>query len=521
MVYGIDLGTTNSCIAYIDQYGEPEILKNSEGHDTTPSVVYYSPEGTAIVGGSAHNNLKHDPQNTVVHIKREMGTAYHKPTKFPTGATPVEISALILKKLVADANEATDQNCKDVIITVPAAFGAEARAATKDAGKMAGLNVLRIVNDPTAAAIAYGTARSNATEGPQYIFVYDLGGGTFDVTLLKVENSRFNVLITKGDQHIGGLDWDRRLAEKMLFEYNKQVGTSLSLDTDEILKYTFLEAAEELKKQLTSRNRCTYAYRWDQKAIAPIFTRADFETLTKDLLQKTLNIVEETIQEALGKGVDLQSGNVNFLLVGGSSRMPQVKENVQTLLGKYNITAEPKLYEPDLCVAKGAAQITEAIKESAPNSPVEKPGKSFTDVSSKTYGIMVHSDQGDEVLNFIFAQTRLPHKVKHSFKTSFDGQTIVLLNIYESTSPEQYIPLSAAKLLDKSNKIMLPCPMPKGAKITIEFLLDEQNILHLSTEFFHNEKSIKNKFEVKISGESSEEEIKNGQAYVTNYLPGA
>jgi molecular chaperone DnaK (HSP70) len=346
-VFGIDLGTTYSCVAIADEFDKAIVLRNSNGNNTTPSVVYFGNGDTVDVGEEAKSMMADEPENTVSFIKYSISDdmAYERPTKFPRGLEPIEILAYILKKIVKDANDRFQypEPVKDVVITCPAYFGSKERARTKQAGQIAGLNVLAILDEPTAAAIAYGLT----VKDEKVILVYDLGGATFDITIIRVNGGTISIIAIGGDFHLGGVDWDTVLAEYLLSEYNKEHGTSHTMDSKPELKNQLLMLAEEKKKSLSGREGVMAKVTIEDKLSRIEITRQIFDQLTKVKLDETIEKTKEVIVDAQNKGFDRID---EVLLVGGSSKMPQIKERVDKELG-----CDAKLHDPDECVAKGAA----------------------------------------------------------------------------------------------------------------------------------------------------------------------
>lgn len=340
-VVGIDLGTTNSCIAVME--GENvTIIPNSEGARTTPSVVAFTKEGERLVGQLAKRQAIVNADNTIMSIKRHMGSDYTV-TIEGKKYTPQEISAMILQKMKHDAEDYLGTEVKKAVITVPAYFTDAQRQATKDAGAIAGLDVLRIINEPTAAALAYGENKS----GDHKILVFDLGGGTFDVSLLDVGDGVFEVLATRGDNHLGGDDWDMKIVQWMVAEFKKEQGIDLS--ADKMAMQRLREAAEKAKIELSSMMETTISLPFitadatGPKHLEMKLSRAKFEDLTADLLERVVAPVKNALSDS-----GLNASQIDkILLVGGSSRMPAVQAKVKELLGK-----EPtKGINPDECVA--------------------------------------------------------------------------------------------------------------------------------------------------------------------------
>ena len=344
-VIGIDLGTTNSCVAVMEG-GEPTVIVNAEGSRTTPSVVAFSKKGERLVGDVAKRQTATNVDRTILSVKREMGTSWRK--KIDGKAySPQEISAFILMKLKKDAEDFLGDTVTDAVITVPAYFNDAQRQATKDAGRIAGLNVLRIINEPTSAALAYGLDNGQA----QKILVYDLGGGTFDVSIIEIGDHVIEVLATSGDNHLGGDDFDERIVQYLVEQFKKTEGINLSKDTAALQRLK--EEAEKAKKELsscmtTNINLPFLAMAKDGPHHMDIqLSRSKFEELTKDLIERTVIPVENAIHDA-----GLTKSQIDMvLLVGGSTRIPAVQDKVRTLMGK-----EPsRNVNPDECVAIGAA----------------------------------------------------------------------------------------------------------------------------------------------------------------------
>ena len=344
-VIGIDLGTTNSCVAVMEG-GEPTVITNQEGARTTPSVVGFAKNGERLVGQLAKRQAVSNPENTIISIKRHMGTDY-KVTVEGKSYTPQEISAMILQKIKADAEAYLGEPVKQAVITVPAYFTDAQRQATKDAGAIAGLEVLRIINEPTAAALAYGVDK----EEDGKVLVFDLGGGTFDVSILELGDGVFEVLATSGNNHLGGDDFDQRIMNYLIEEFKKETGIDLS--NDKLADQRLKEAAEKAKIELSGVASTNInlpfitADATGPKHLDVTLTRAKFEELTADLVQATIEPTRKAMQDAGLSASDIDK----VLLVGGSSRIPAVQDAIKKVLGK-----EPtKNVNPDECVAIGAA----------------------------------------------------------------------------------------------------------------------------------------------------------------------
>ena len=344
-IIGIDLGTTNSCVAVMEG-GDPVVIPNAEGARTTPSVVAFGKNGERLVGNTAKRQAITNPDRTIISIKREMGTD-HKVEIDGKSYTPQEISAMILQKLKADAESYLGQPVTQAVITVPAYFNDSQRQATKDAGKIAGLEVLRIINEPTAAALAYGVDK----EGEQKVMVYDLGGGTFDVSILDIGDGVLEVLATNGNTRLGGDDFDERIMKWIITSYKQETGIDLS--NDKMAMQRLKEAAEKAKIELSSVTSSNInlpfitADATGPKHLDMTLSRAKFNELTADLVESTMGPVRQAMKDAGIQPSDLSK----VLMVGGSTRIPAVFDAVKNFTGK-----EPfKGINPDECVAVGAS----------------------------------------------------------------------------------------------------------------------------------------------------------------------
>lgn len=510
-ILGIDLGTTYSCVAILDEYGQPRVLQNREGTSTTPSVVSFEDDDNALVGADAKNRWRVAPERTVACIKRHMtmDESFVRPTKFPLGWDPCEFSAVILKKLVNDANEKLgreDNPIKDVVITCPAYFDAKARARTKQAGEGAGLNVLHIINEPTAAAIAYGIKQSE----DQTVLVYDLGGGTFDVTILKISGNEYETIATGGDPFCGGYDWDKALAAKILDVYNKTYNTDFIFPATEEsalaadpkiqrMRASLLMEAERLKMALTASKKGHAETSWlfeedGHSCPKTIITREEFDAMTADLLDSTIDKVDEVIAAAKKKGTDHID---KWILVGGSSYMQQVKKRIDET---YHCNA--KLSDPNECVAKGAAIFAATLTGATPGG--KKPIISY-DVCSKTYGTDIVVNDVKKVKNLIFANDRLPAEATDTFSTTVDNQSAVSMEIYESESQEKVIDVDCAELVNQNNRLQIKSRLPKNSKITVKFLVDTTGCMHVTATA---EDGSVCEFNQEIRGLKSESEMK-------------
>jgi molecular chaperone DnaK len=345
-IFGIDLGTTYSVVGYIDETGRAAVTRNSEGDDTTPSVVYFESEENVVVGKVAKESAGLYPDQVVSLIKREMGDRDYQRTFFGTEHTPPSISALILSALAKDAAADTGRKVTDVVITVPAYFGLLEKDATRQAGEIAGLNVIGIVPEPVAAALHYGVAGS--ADGTTFL-VYDLGGGTFDISLIKMTENSVEVLAVGGDHQLGGADWDEKLFDYIVESAIAECGDD-SLRDDEAMLQELRTLAEKTKKDLSTAETKTLIVRYTGTAAKITVTRKQFEEMTADLLDETVRITARTLSEVEQRKPGIRKEISQLLLVGGSSRMPAVSERL-----KSEFDWEPRLTDPDLAVAKGAA----------------------------------------------------------------------------------------------------------------------------------------------------------------------
>ena len=410
-IIGIDLGTTNSCVSVMEG-GDPVVIANAEGGRTTPSVVAFSKSGERMVGQVAKRQAIQNPDRTISSIKRKMGTN-EKVSVDGKNYTPQEISAMILQKLKADAEAYLGQTVTEAVITVPAYFNDSQRQATKDAGKIAGLDVKRIINEPTAAALAYGVDK----EEDQKIMVYDLGGGTFDVSILEIGDGVIEVLSTNGDTHLGGDDFDQKIMDYLASEFKKENG--IDLTGDKVAMQRLKEAAEKAKIELSGVTTSTVSLPYitadatGPKHLEVNLTRAKFNELTADLVERTMVPVRNAMRDAGLSASDLSK----VLLVGGSSRIPAVQDAVKKITGKDGF----KGINPDECVAVGAA-----IQGGVLGGDVE--GILLLDVTPLSLGI---ETMGGVFTKLIERNTTIPTKKSQIFSTAADNQTSVEVHVLQ------------------------------------------------------------------------------------------
>ncbi len=536
-VFGIDLGTTYSCIARVDETGRAEVIKNLEGENITPSVVAFE-DDTVIVGSDAKEESSIKPETTVLLVKSYMGKKISMLDYNGEPKMPEEISSYILKKLARDTSEQLGVEVKDVVITCPAYFGTAERTATKNAGKIAGLNVLEIISEPTAAAIYYGCTRKH---DEKTVLVYDLGGGTFDVTVMRISANKIEVVCSDGDHDLGGKNWDETLMSYLINQFSQKVG--YEVEPDEYLDQRLREMAEKLKKRLTATTKASGILEGDAKQEKLSVTREDFDRMTSIYLRETMNKVETVLEISKNKGYQIDE----VLLVGGSTRMPQVKETLEAKFGKEKVY----FLEPDEAVAKGAAihavnvyvnnqkNLSEKDFESEENVKVNIDGdikelnaKDYKEKLSFSPEIMSLGGKAREVVmtttksfalnpivngrqigyNMIIKNQLMNNgflEVSKVFGTYLPNQETVDITIYENDSMEEYFELEENLKLGKVT-LELPKNLPKGSPIEITLKLTKEGILEVKGLDKTSNKEVKVEMNTKgIMSKQELERIKN------------
>ena len=487
---GIDLGTTFSVVAHIDPYGKPQIIPNSESERITPSVILYD-GGSVIVGTLAKNNSVAEPERIVDFVKREIGKPKEQFHREFDGKiySAEELSALIIKKLKADAEKYLKEPVTDAVITVPAYFNDAERTATITAGQLAGLNVLQIINEPTAAALAYGLDK---LDEDQTVFVFDLGGGTFDVTIMKIHGHKIQMLATNGDHRLGGKDWDDVIVNMVAEEFDRQHGENPLLD---LASYQDLQSrALSAKIQLSSRDRTAIVANHNGKSVKIELTRADFEVKTRHLIEKCKMICEIVMQEAKMNWQDLDK----VLLVGGMTRMPMVREMISQL------SSAPLVDDvnPDEAVAIGAAvqAILSLLHEEEVSGQRVLPEDTrqqfssreggliqVTNITSHTLGVVLWDEANLEeyVFPMIRKMNAIPAVARNSFGTASANMQRVIVKIVEgeSTVPGECTPLGICD-------VELPPFLPKGSPVELSYSYNTNQVLEVGVTAAGNQKKV-------------------------------
>lgn len=505
-VFGIDLGTTYSCIAYVDETGRATVINNQEGTNTTPSVVNFASPTQVVVGQVAKENAVIDPQNTVSLVKTLMGKSNFAISYNGEDVSPEEASSYILRKLAGDASKLIDAEVKDVVITCPAYFGTAERTATKNAGEIAGLNVIEIISEPTAAALYYGCTKE---QGEKTVLVYDLGGGTFDVTVMHVSPGKIEMVCSDGNHELGGKNWDDAVMQYLASEFCSETG--FDGDFDEYAQQDLRLKAEKAKQQLSTREKVPVMMDAAGLRARVEITRQTFDEITEALLNESIEKTDAAIALAAERGYTIDE----ILLVGGSTRMPQV---TKILTEKYGM--EPKILEPDEAVAKGAAiyalgayevkveqwkemiesgqadmtdtktrEEAEKYSEPAVVTTNEIPGlrghrmdEVVTVVTSKSYALQVVRNGEDKCCNMIIKDVLMPGgslSVTRQFGTVDANQETAELVVFENDFHDEYFDVDTDFILGNAT-LDLPGNLPAGAPIEVTFTLNKEGILEVT-----------------------------------------
>jgi molecular chaperone DnaK len=531
--YGIDLGTTNSCISHVDKTGRPVVLKSANGDDTTPSVVYFESPGNVVVGRQAKDSAILFPGQIAELVKREMGRDVHY-TFFGQDHTPESVSALILRELARAAQASTGEKVEDVVITVPAYFGVLERESTRKAGQIAGLNVLNVLAEPVAAALDYQAL--NDSDGVRHIFVYDLGGGTFDTTVIRLDGHDIQVVCTDGNHRLGGADWDDKIIEFLLKGFTDQ-NPDLDPGGDEQFMQELAIAAEQLKRALSTATTRRYNARYSGAVAQLELTREQLESLTSELLERTMQITERTIDTARQKGV---RGFDDVLLVGGMTLMPAI---AQTLKERFGLQA--RIQDPHLAVAKGAARFAlmqkvkvtmaeegdQAAEEVADRlgisvrQVVDMAERKVATVVPRAFGIKVvdpddpafktNPDLAREYISHLLtANTPLPaDSGSHPFATVYDNQREVKLEVWEQAGSVASVELEHNNHIGEGVLRDLP-PRPAGAPFEVVFYMTETGLLKVHGLEADSGREIR--FEIQI-GSLDESEVRQAARAVARY----
>ena len=503
-VFGIDLGTTYSCVAAVDEFGRPAVINNSDSQPTTPSVVMFDSPNEILVGVQAKRNARVRPDNVVSLVKRHMSDPDWRFRAFDTDYSASAISSQILRALARDAARSTSDEVQDVVVTVPAYFGDEERKATKLAGELAGLNVVDIINEPTAAAFAYGFAQEGSTN--ETVLVYDLGGGTFDTTVIRLSDRRIDVIATAGDHELGGVDWDERLASYLAGKFvEEQPAAGDPLD-DSYGAQDLITTAEETKQSLSGRESVDAFVIHNGGRASITITRTEFEELTSSLLERTVELTRQVLDAATAKGVTEVD---RVLLVGGMSKTPAVARRLKEVFD-----FDAQLTDPDLAVAKGAAiygqkkelealvlidlvasgQLTEgqALSEAQPGDvdrAVEKTASEFglaanavselvntevSNVTSRGFGVELSrtdaTGKSDSYVEFLaHANDTLPIAVEQTFYTVIADQSNVQIRVLEQATGLESDLVDDNKVVVEGMIEGIPAGHPRGTAVTVTF----------------------------------------------------
>jgi len=521
-VIGIDLGTTYSCLAYIDEEGDPIVEKNFEQEDTTPSVILFNENGEIIVGSPAKDMaIMYPIERVVTAIKRQIGTDYEVDIDGDK-YTPVTLSAAILRKMINDFNDNHGVEVKRAVITCPAYFGQNERDATKTAGKVAGLEEVTIINEPTAAAISFGFGAGDA--GKKRVMIFDLGGGTFDVTILEIDGSAFTAVATDGERLLGGKDWDQvliKIIKQKACEENDIDESELEDDDD--VKQSLILDSETIKKRLSSAESTKGTLTIGGKKAVYTISRSEFEAASAPLMQTTLDIIERVLASKDFTIEDID----DVILVGGSSRMPQVKNGITQKYPDANV----RVFDPDQSIAKGAALFANAhnwasTEESAAAAVagevyVPQEGEiTVHNVLSKSFGIKAMYDDGKEMIsNIIFRNEVLPIVSTKTYFPIEDGQSSIKVEIYENSASNNEEG-KRIELIDGYSVGEFEMDLPEGVNrstpITVKFVATDEGILvsHIDCMSEHAEYQLQNKLQM------SDSEIRDSQGLMEKVTKG-
>jgi molecular chaperone DnaK (HSP70) len=540
-VFGIDLGTTYSCIAYVDEKGEPKVINNCEGDNTTPSVVNFASPTQVVVGQVAKETAVIDPKNTIQLVKALMGKSDFVINYDGKDRSPEEVSSYILRKLTEDASKTINTDIKDVVITCPAYFGTAERTATKNAGIIAGLNVLEIISEPTAAAIYYGCAKE---QSDKTILVYDLGGGTFDVTIMSISADKIEVICSDGAHARGGKDWDEAIIRYLAREFKSETG--FDGDFDEYAKQDMRLKAEKAKQQLTQKDAVPVILDVDGQKARINLSLATFNEITRTLLNETIEKTDAAIAVAKDKGYAVDE----ILLVGGSTRMRQVAE---ILRGKYAM--EPKILDPDEAVAKGAAihavdvyinnrksvsewelgasagdslntpppvvnkeNYQEELKVDRSKIGIGGKQRQVVVATTKSFALRVMVGDQPKCNNLIIKNEPMSNgaiSVTRQYGTYAANMNSVELIVYESDFMEEYYDVDEYFVLGTA-VLELPGNLPKGAPIEVTFTLNTEGILAITGRDATNNKEVRATMQSKgIMASEEVEKLKEKSKQIT------
>ena len=547
-IFGIDLGTTYSSIAYVDEYGKPVIIPNAENQRITPSVVFF--DGSEIVVGDvAKESAKLYPNEVVSFIKRSMGEANFLYEYDGKSYRPEEISSYILRKVAQDAEQTIGEKIQDVVITCPAYFGINEREATRKAGEIAGFNVRQIINEPTAAAIAYGTVQE--TEN-RVVLVYDLGGGTFDITMIDIQENSIDVICTGGDHNLGGKDWDDRIVAFLVQEFQRQTQSEEDILEDPDTWQDLQLSSEKSKKILSQRDKTPISITHGGDRVKVELSREKFLEITEDLLERTIALTHEMLKEAKIKGYEHFD---EIIMVGGSTRMPQIPERIRQEFGM-----DPRMFDPDEAVAKGAAiygwklslndglirriaqktnrnvEQEDNIIETTPKQIMEEVAKQMSeetgvtlsavrqstmrirDVASKSFGVVARRPNNQEgVFNLILKNTAVPVETKRTFYTPESNQERVLIRIMENETSEKVVAVEHS--IEIGTAVLdLPEGLPEDSPVEINFNLNREGRLQITAMETTENRQVVAKIETSsvIQGKELAEAIERAQHLVVH-----